>query len=323
MSDVPETRYAHIGESSIAYQVVGDGPIDIINIAAFVRNSAMVWDIPSHARYLTRLASFSRLIMFDRRGQGLSDPIDLDNMSLEQWMEDVRAVMDAVGSERAALLAAADGGQTGIVFAATYPERTSALILVNAAATLMRLPDYPWGLPSSAQDKVVDTWHRSYWDDEAAEVAYSGISRDDRYWKEILQAMRSSMPPLVAKRLMRYQMETDVRHVLPTIRVPTLVIHHSGALLRRVDHGRYLAENIDGAKFVELPGREAFVWGEEQTATLDEIQEFLTGVRPVPEANRVLATVLTYSLTSSPRPSTRAGWEIESGRTCSTNTISP
>lgn len=307
MSTSPKTQYAHVGESAIAYQVAGNGPIDLIHVTDAMNNVQAQWDYPAMARFLERLASFSRLICFDRRGHGLSDPIDLDNMTLEQWMEDVRAVQDAAGSERAALLGSSEGGQLGIVYAATYPERTQALVLVNAAATMVRAPDYPWGMPKSARQKAIDMIARVFWDEEAASWMFASMTPDTEEQERLFQLMRYAMRPSVSRHLMRSAFETDVRHVLPAVRVPTLVIHRADVVFRRVGHGQYLADNIADATLVRLPGKEHFPWSGDQDEIIDEVQEFLTGVRPVPEPDRVLATVLFTDVVSSTERAVKAG----------------
>src|SRR5205085_2412413 len=167
--DVPETKYARVADDSyVAYQVIGDGPIDLVYTAGWFGHVEAQWEYPALARFLERLASFSRLICFDRRGHGLSDPVDFDNITLEQWMDDVRVVMDDAGSERAALLGAGEGGPMTVLFAATHPARTSALVLASTSASMARRPDYPWGMPPSVQKKVTDGVQQSYWDRGAA-----------------------------------------------------------------------------------------------------------------------------------------------------------
>jgi class 3 adenylate cyclase len=295
----PETKYARVGSDYVAYQVVGDGPVDLVHISGWCGHVEAQWEYPRLARFLERLASVCRVICFDRRGHGLSDPIALDNITLEQWMEDLRAVMDDAGSERAALLASPEGGPMAILYAATYPERTSALMLSNTSAAMARHPDYPWGLPEHVGETFIDNFARSFWDPEAATIVGAYFTSNEQDREQLRRLFRYAISPGVARRLARITLETDVRHVLPTVRVPTLVLHSSGNALRRIDHGRYLAEEIAGARFVELPGIEQYPWTGDQDVVLDEIQEFLTGVRPAPEADRVLATVLFTDIVES------------------------
>jgi class 3 adenylate cyclase/pimeloyl-ACP methyl ester carboxylesterase len=307
MKSVPRTLYTRGRGSSIAYQVVGDGPLDLIHATGWMGHVEAQWDYPAMARFLERLSSFSRVICFDRRGHGLSDPVDLDNMTLDQWMEDVRAVQDATDSGRAAILSSSEGCLMSIVYAATYPERTRALVLVNAAATLVRTSDYPWGMPESARQKAIDTMTHVFWDDDAVSSMFGSMTSDPDEQQQLFRLFRHAMRPAVAGRLMRSTVETDVRHVLPSVRVPTLVIHREDGVFRRVGHGQYLAENIAGARFLKLPGQEQFPWSGDQDEIIDEVQEFLTGVRPAPEPDRVLATVLFTDVVSSTERVVEAG----------------
>jgi class 3 adenylate cyclase len=281
-----------VGDSFIAYQVLGDGPIDVVYDAGWIGHLEAQWDYPALARFLTRLASFSRLICLDHRGHGLSDPVDVDDMTLEQWMEDVHVVMDAAGSERAALVGAPEGGPMAILHAATYPERTSALVLINTAATMIRSDDYPWGLPPDAAEKHVNEWQKAYWDDQSTELMIGSLTSDEDDRERVGRMARYAMSPGRSKRFARVVMDTDVRDVLSAVRVPTLVLHRAANRYRRVGHGRYLAQAIPDARYVELPGHEHWPQSGDQDALLDEIEEFLTGVRPIIEADRVLATVL-------------------------------
>ena len=308
MSRLPETKYARIADDSyVAYQVVGAGPIDLVYTAGWFGHVEAQWEYPALARFLHRLASFSRLICFDRRGHGLSDPIDLDNITLEQWMDDVRVVMDAAGSERAALLGAGEGGPMTILFAATYPERTSALVLVGTSACMARHPDYPWGMPPSAQEKLIDGVQRSYWDRASATRFIGSLTSDERDQLQLERLFRYATSPGMVRRLLRASVEVDVRNVLPSVRLPTLVVNRSDDRMRRVEAGRHLAAEIAQAKYVELPGVETHPWSGDQDAVLDEIQEFLTGVRPAPESDRVLATILFTDVVSSTERAAQAG----------------
>jgi class 3 adenylate cyclase len=265
----------------------------------WIGNVEAQWEYPAFARFLDRLASFSRVICLDHRGHGLSDPVEMDDMTLEQWMEDVRVVTEATASERAALVAGPEGAPMAILYAATYPERTSALVLINASATKLRHDDYPWGMPPSAAQKYVDEWQKSYWDDESAAAMVGSITANEQDLQHLLRLARFAHAPGRAKKLARVSLDLDVRNVLPSVRVPTLVIHRTENLNVRIGHGRYLAEQIANAKYIELPGREHWPWSGDQDAILDEIEEFLTGVRPAVEADRVLATVLFTDVVAS------------------------
>jgi class 3 adenylate cyclase len=291
----------------VAYQVIGDGPIDVVYSSGWLGHIEAQWDYPALARFLERVATFSRLICFDRRGHGLSDPIDLDNITLEQWMEDEHVVLDAAGSDRAVLLAAGEGGPMGILFAATYPERTSALVLVSTAASMSQRPGYPWGMPPIVQEKVIVGVQRSYWDRASAEKFIGSITSDEHDQQELERLFRYATSPGVVPRLMRASMDVDVRDVLPSVQTPTLVLHRAQDRMRHVGCGRHLAEEIPGAKYVELPGVETHPWSGDQDALLDEIEEFVTGVRPTPESNRVLSTILFTDVVSSTEHAAQAG----------------
>lgn len=296
----PETKYARVGENSyVAYQVIGDGPLDLVYTSGWFGHIEAQWEYPALARFLERLASFSRLICFDRRGHGLSDPVDFDNITLEQWMDDVRVVMDAAGSERAALLGAGEGGPMTILFSATYPERTSALVLAGTSASMAQRPDYPWGMPPSVQDKVTAGVQQAYWDRAAAAQFVGVLTSDPQDQTQLERLFRHATSPGKMRRLMETSFAVDVRNILPAVRVPTLVVHRTDDPFRRVETGQHLGQNIPGAKYVELPGIETHPWGGDQDAILDEIEEFLTGIRPVPESDRVLATMLFTDVVSS------------------------
>jgi pimeloyl-ACP methyl ester carboxylesterase len=289
---VPQTRYARSGDVSIAYQVVGDGPIDLVLVPGWVSNIDVFWEEPTLARMLTRLASFSRLILFDKRGTGLSDRVS-DLPSLEIRMDDMRAVMDAVGSQRAAVFGYSEGGAMCVLFAATYPDRASALVMDGAFARRTAAPDYPWGPTAEAQSAFIDQIERDW-----------GGSVGMAYWARWL---RSSASPAAAARLMRMNMEIDVRHVLPAVRVPTLVLHSVNDRLVEIGAGRYMAERIPDAKLVELQGIDHIPWGCDSDLIVDEVEEFLTGARRGAEPDRVLATVLFTDIVGATERATRVG----------------
>jgi class 3 adenylate cyclase len=297
---VPETKYARSADDSyVAYQVVGSGPIDLVYTSGWFGHVEAQWDYPALARFLERLASFSRLICFDRRGHGLSDPVDFDNITLEQWMDDVRVVMDAAGSDRAALLGAGEGGPMTVLYAATYPERTSALIIASSSASMARHVDYPWGMPEPVQKQVTDGVQRSYWDRDAAARFIGPLTSDAQDQLQIERIFRYATSPGKVRRLFETSFEVDVRSILPAVRVPTLVTHRVGDRFRRVECGRHFAEVIEGAKYVELPGMETHPWSGDQDAILDEIEEFLTGIRRRSESDRVLSTLLFTDVVAS------------------------
>ena len=296
----PETRYARSKDGHVAYQVVGDGPLDVVFIPSWMTNMDALWEEPSLARFLRRLATFSRLLCFDKRGTGVSDPVPLAAIpTLEQWNDDVRAVMDTVGSKRAALLGVAEGGPMAVLFAATYPERTSALVLVDTSARLLRDVDYGFGFPAERLPLLLERAEEAWGTGKNVDVLAPSIAHDERFRRWYARYERLAMAPGAFIALYATMFEVDVRHVLPAIRVPTLVLHRSGDRHIRVGHGRYLAEHIPGAKYVELPGEDHVFFVGDTEAMLGEIEEFLTGVRPVPEIDRVLATVLFTDIVGS------------------------
>ncbi|MCH7578461.1 MAG: adenylate/guanylate cyclase domain-containing protein [Chloroflexi bacterium] len=291
----PETKYAKSGDVHIAYQVVGDGPLDLVFVPGWVSHLEHSWEEPSNARFLHRLASFSRLIMLDKRGTGLSDRVSLAELpTLEQRMDDVRAVMDAVGSERAALMGISEGGSMCALFAATYPERTTALVLYAANA---RHPAHD--LTAEQLQPTLDAFERS-WGQGMAWPMWAPSRADDPQLKEWgARFERLGASPGAAVALFRMAAAIDIRHVLPAIRVPTLILHRTGDQALPVMDSRYMAEQIPGAKYVELPGMDHIWFVGDADAILNEVQEFLTGVRPGPEPDRVLATVLFTDIVGS------------------------
>ncbi len=291
--EIPEVHYARSGEINIAYQVIGDAPLDLVFVMGWISHLEYFWTEPSFARFLRRLSSFCRVILFDKRGTGLSDRVPLDQLpTLEQRMDDVRAVMAATGSERAVLCGVSEGGPMCALFAATYPERTIALVMMGSYARRLRGEGYPWG-PTEAQRDLFLEEIRNHWggpvglEDRAPSVAADPAFRN--WWASYL---RRGASPGAAVALTRMNTEIDIRHVLPTVRVPTLVVHRSGDLCLKIEEGRFLAENIPGAKFVELAGIDHLPFVGAQDEILDEIEEFLTGVRHASDFDRVLATVL-------------------------------
>ena len=299
----PETRYAKSGDVNIAYQVVGDGPFDLVWVPGWVSHLEWHWEEPSLARFLHRLASFSRLIMLDKRGTGLSDRVSLAELpTLEQRMDDVRAVMDAVGSERAAVMGVSEGGSMCALFAATYPERTSALVLYAANA---KHPAH--GLTAEQLQPILDAFERS-WGQPTNTVVWAPSRTHDQQFKEwAARYGRLGASPGAAVALFRMAAEIDISDILPAIRVPTLILHRAGDQAVPVSESRYMAERIPGAKYVELPGMDHFPMAGDSDAILDEIQEFLTGVRPAPEPDRVLATVLFTDIVRSTQRAAELG----------------
>lgn len=289
----PETRYAQNGDVNIAYQVVGDGPIDIVFVMGWVSHLEYFWEEPHFAAFLNRLASFSRLILFDKRGTGLSDRVPLSELpTLEQRMEDVHAVMDAVGSERAVLVGVSEGGPMCSLFAATYPERTAALVMIGTYAKRIRDDDYPWAPTEDQRNAFFDLMQREWGGPVGIDERAPSMADDQNFREWWATYLRMGASPGAAVALTKMNAEIDVRGVLPSIRVPTLVIHRSGDMCLKVEEGRFVAAQIPASKYVELDGIDHLPFVGEQDDILDEIEKFVTGVLFAGEYDRVLATVL-------------------------------
>ena len=294
----PETRYAKSGELRIAYQVVGGGPLDLVFAPGFVSNIDLDWEMPERAYFFGRLSAFSRLIRFDKRGTGLSDR-DVGIASLEERMDDVRAVMDAAGSERAALCGVSEGGAMSILFAATYPQRTRALVLYGSYARPSHL------LSDEDFNKEIDRIDRLWGTGEYLTSRYMPRAVPN----EIARIERQCASPSAVMAIRRMNREIDARHVLPAIRVPTLIMHRIGDSAISVELGRYLAANIPGARYVELPGTDHVPFYERNITDriVGETEEFLTGSRSEPDVDRVLATVMFTDIVDSTKRAAELG----------------
>jgi len=302
----PETRYAKSGDVHIAYQVVGEGPLDLVYVPGWVSHVEYQWENPTATRAFMRLASFSRLIIFDKRGTGLSDRVpDSALPTLEERMDDVRAVMDAAGSERAALFGTSEGGPMSLLFASTYPERTRALILQASYPMRHWAPDFPWGVTTEQQVVYADLVERDWGKGSDLSIRSPNASARDMQW--FANFCRMAASPGAALTLLKMNFEIDVRSVLPTIRVPTLILHRVGDQRVNVGGARYTAERIPGAKYVELPGDDHIWWYGDTDALVDEVEEFLTGTHHTPEPDRVLATVLFTDIVGSTEHAARLG----------------
>lgn len=300
MFEQPETRYARTGDVHIAYQVVGDGPIDIVLFGTFVSHVELIWDDPQAADLLRRLASFSRLIIFDKRGVGMSDPMPPNAPpTLEERLEDVRAVMDAAGSQEAVLLANSEGGQLAVLFATTYPERTRSIVSFGAFAALRRRDDYPIGVPAHVLDRTIEFIGEHHGETGYLDLVLPSVADDQRREAWWAGFFRRSTSPGAAATQVRMNRDADVRHLLPLVQVPTLVLHAEGDRWIRPEMGRYLAENIPEARFVALPGGDHLPYAELGPRVADEVQEFITGSRSPVEPDRVLATVLFTDIVGS------------------------
>lgn len=289
----PETQYVQNGDVNIAYQVAGSGDLDVVFVMGWVSHLEYFWKEPHFAAFLNRLASFSRLILFDKRGTGLSDRVPLSELpTLEQRMEDVHAVMDAVGSERAVLIGVSEGGPMCSLFAATYPEKTTALVMIGTYAKRIKDEDYPWGVSAEDREAFFETMYRDWGKPVGIEERAPSLAGNEDFRNWWATYLRMGASPGAAVALTKMNAEIDVRNVLPTVRVPTLVIHRSGDLCLKVEEGRFVAEQIPASKFVELGGIDHLPFVGNQDEILDEIEQFLTGMRHMDEIDRVLATVI-------------------------------
>jgi class 3 adenylate cyclase len=296
----PETRYTRTPEGAVAYQVIGEGPLDLVFIPDWMTNIAVWWEQPLIERFLRRLASFSRLILFDKRGTGVSDPVPLGALpTLEQWMDDVRVVMDAAESKKAAIFG--HGTPMALMFAAAHPERTIALAIAEGWARSTQTEDYPSGLAPELIDQamgfITEGWERE--DYQGMAFASPHLPRDPAFLEWLARYRVLAMPPSTAARIFRWGFDLDVRSVLPTISVPTLVLQRTADPFSLEGHSRYLAEHIPDAKYVELPGEDYLWFAGDQDSLLDEVQAFFTGVRGRADVDRVLSTVLFTDLVSS------------------------
>ena len=294
----PQTGYARSGGVSIAYQVVGGGPTDLVYVPGWVSHVELAWDVPDLGRAFDRLSSFARLILFDKRGTGMSDPVrDEELPTLEQRMDDVRAVMDAVGSTRATIFGASEGGNMSMLFAATYPERVDALCTFGCFAKRVWSADYPWAPTPEARQRTYEVVEQ-HWAG-GMDVADIAPSLDAEARERLAAYLRRCASPGAALALLKMNTSIDVRDVLSAIRVPALVMHRTDDHDADVEEGRFLAEHIPGAQFVEFPGEDHLWWTQDADAVIDEIEELVTGARPVPDPDRVLATVLFTDIVGS------------------------
>lgn len=287
----PPVRYARSGDVNIAYQVVGGGPLDLVFVMGWVSHLEYFWREPRFSRFLERLASFTRLILIDKRGTGLSDRVG-ELPSLEQRMDDVAVVMEAVGSSRAALMGVSEGGPMCSLFAATHPEKTAALVMIGSYARRLRDADYPWGPTRDEHDRFCETILRDWGGPVGLDLRAPSVAGDAAFREWWATYLRMGASPGAAVALTRMNALVDIRPILGAIRVPTLVVHRTGDRTLRVDEGRYLASHIPGARFVELPGDDHLPFVGDQDAVLDAIETFLRGLGQADESGCVLATVL-------------------------------
>lgn len=304
----PKTNYARNGDVNIAYQVIGDGPLDLLFLPAFVSHLDLYWAAPESTAFFRRLASFSRLILFDKRGTGLSDPAS-GAVTLEERMEDVRAVLDAAGSERSALFGLSEGGPMSLLFAATYPERTTALVMFGSFAKLQPGPDY---FPENSEyfneafGSFTDALENHWGEGKALSLFMPSLADDANATRMFGVFERTSASPAMVQALQQFNTEIDVTNVLPVISVPTLVLHRTDDFVS-IDLGRYIAEHVPRARFVELEGNDHLPWIGDSTAVLDEVEQFLTGARHSSETDRMLGTVLFTDIAGSTKRAAELG----------------
>ncbi len=304
MADIPEVQYTRNGDVALAFQVLGKGSVDLVFVPGFIGNLDLMWEFPLYARFLQRLASFSRLIVMDRRGTGLSDHLSPEDVPpLEVLMDDLHVLLDEVGAKRPALFGCFDSGALCTLFAATYPERTNALALFAPAVVGAATQDFAWAWSearwASYMDELATGWGTHPYAEKVFPAFNPSLAGDDRAVDWWAKFMRQAASPNAVVAIERMWREIDVRPVLPTIRVPTLVLSRTDDANMHVESGRDMARRIPGARFVELTGTDSYPWAGDQDAVLDEVEEFLTGVRHGPRSDRVLATVLFTDIVGS------------------------
>ncbi len=300
MSTSRTVDYAKSGDLHIAYGVGADNGPDLVYVSGWVSHLDMMWDNPLIARFLDRLAAFSRLITFDKRGVGLSDAVPVDELpTLEERMDDVRAVLDAIGSERAFLFGHSEGSVMSALFAATYPQRTAGLVAYGGYAARIPDDDYPWAPAPKDRaaflQQILDQWPAL----EDMETLAPSQAGNEAFIDGLTRYLRSGASPSAAHALAAMNTDADIRGVLSSITVPTLLIHRTGDRDADIGGTRYMADRIPGARLVELPGADHLPWTDDSDSVVDEIEEFVTGVRPRPTIDRVLATVLFTDIVDS------------------------
>jgi pimeloyl-ACP methyl ester carboxylesterase len=301
-------QYAKNGKVHIAYRVLGEGPLDLLVVPGWVTHLEAHWDDPLVWRFAERLASFSRLILFDKRGTGMSDPVSEDDLpTLETRMEDVHAVLDEVGSSKAALLGISEGGPMCALFAATYPERTRALVMSGCYPKWVRDADWPWAMTREEHEASCAAYEQKWGTPIGFRVVAPSAANDEQSRNWWARNLRMGASPASGIALYRMNIEIDIRSVLPAIRVPTLILHREGDGLIKVENSRYMAAHIPGAKYVELKGADHLPWFGDSETVLAEIEEFLTGARPAAAIERVLSTILFVDVVGSTESAVSVG----------------
>jgi pimeloyl-ACP methyl ester carboxylesterase len=295
----PQVRYARSGDVNVAYHVIGDGSIDLVLIMGALTNLNVLWDLPAYRRFLERLAEFTRVLVFDKRGMGLSDRVEVG--TLEERMDDVRAVMDAAGSEQAALMGISEGGPMSLLFAATYPERTRGLVLCGAEIREETTPDWPWGEHTREEFEESMAGIQERWGTTGKGIGYIVPSLAGVEWAEewFLRLLVESATPRTAEAFQRMAFAIDIRDIVPAVHVPALILHRVGDGVCHVENARWLARHLSDARYLELEGDDHVPWYGDPDQVLAEIREFLTGTREAEEPDRVLATVLFTDVVGS------------------------
>ena len=295
--ELPETRYVAVGDGDVAYQVIGEGPLDLLYCFGLGSHIEVAWEVPRNVEFLTGLAAFSRLISFDRRGTGASDGVSFKAMpTWEEWTEDIAAVLEAAGSKRTSILAGLEAGPIAILYAAMHPEAVEALILLNTSARYLRADDYSIGVSSVAVDALVELMSKAWGSLDLARLIVPSLADDAEHMRLVAKLERSSATPRAAAAQYDYMLRSfDVRQALPLIQAPTLVLHARDNRFVPLAHGRYIADHIDGATLIELPGGDTGT----NPQVADEVAEFLTGDRPIVEVERILTTVLFTDIVGS------------------------
>jgi class 3 adenylate cyclase len=310
MNRRPETRYARTPVGHVAFQVFGEGSFDVLFLTSWLSNVDAMWDDPRTAAYFERLGRFARVLVFDKRGTGVSDPVPVDRLPLiEEWIDDALAALDEAGFERFSVLTDGEGGPMALVLAAAHPERVNSLALVNSFARWQRADDFPIGMPEETRERLVDRWDQNWgFTAEILGLTAPSLAHDPAYRAWYTRYQRLCMPPGPAQKMYRWVTSIDVRSVLPHVTVPALVIGRTKARHHRIEHSRYLAQHLPSARLVELPGADTypFVAGD-YNAVLDEVEEFFTGNRGSSRAKRQLATVVMTDLVKSTDRLTEVG----------------
>jgi class 3 adenylate cyclase/pimeloyl-ACP methyl ester carboxylesterase len=296
----PETCYTRLEGDGIAYQVFGDGDVDLIYVPSLGDSMECRWELPSYIRFLDRLSASARVIMFDMRGSGVSDPPSGQTLpSWERWADEARIVLDAVNSTQAVVCGAADGSPTAILFAASHPARTRGLVLLNASARFAKAPDYPVGIPTDDQERLIQFIDQVWGTEAFAEATMPDAARDPAFRRWVAKSLRNSLGPRGASTYLNMARSLDVRQALPSVRVPTLVLHRESYELISAAHGRFVAEHIDGARFSLVPGRDLCFYAEPMDEALQLIEGFISGLSATEEPDRALAAILFTDIVGS------------------------